>query len=228
MTRQNALAGLNDAVRQPDTRDRAEEGFDMRGARGRMGLRDKETLAMKRLLISLAAMFCVVSAAQVQLLPTLKISIDKDQKTQVDIRQKATVKTSGDVAYHSPEVADSARDVVLTIHVQNMVPAGLAGLTIRYAVLGKDIKTQKAALAVQGKSLIDLPGLQTQDIQTDPAHFESEEVQFKTGEFTERNRKTGQRYYGVAVLVYQGDRRLAAYYEPDSVEQAAANLNITF
>ncbi len=183
---------------------------------------------MKRFLIGLAAAFCVVSAAQAQLLPSLKISIDKDQKTQREVRQKATVKSSGDWQYHTPEVADSARDVVLTIHIQNMSTAPLTGLTIKYAVLGKDVKTQKAALAVQGKSPLDLPALQTQDVQTDPARFESEEVQFKTGEFTERNRKTGQRYYGTAVLVYRGDRRLAAYYEPDSVEQAIAKLNIDF
>jgi hypothetical protein len=193
-----------------------------------MGLRDKETLAMKRLLISLAAMFCVVSAARAQLLPALKISIDKDQKTQVDIRQKASVKTTGDMQYHRPEVADSARDVVLTIHVQNMSPAALPGLTVKYAVLGKDIKTQKPSLVIQGKSPLDLPPLQTQDVQTDPAHFESEEVQFKTGEFTEHNRKTGQRYYGMAVLVYRGGQRLAAYYEPDSIEQAIEKLNIDF
>jgi len=193
-----------------------------------MGQRERETVAMKRFLVGLIAAFCAVSAARAQLPPALKISIDKEQKTQVDIRQKASVKTSGDVAYHTPEVADSARDVVLTIHIQNTGPVGYPGLTVRYAVLGKDFKTQKPAVAVKGSSPVDLPALQTRDVETDPAHFESEQVQFKTGEFTERNRTTGQRYYGVAVLVYRGGQRLAAYYEPDSVEQAVEKLSIDF
>jgi hypothetical protein len=191
-------------------------------------MRVAEDMAMKKLLICLAVVLCGASLARAQLKPILKVSIEKDQKTQREIRQKAKVQTSWDAEYHTPEVADSIRSVVLTIKIQNMSGVGLKGATVKYAVFGKELTGQKIALAVQGKTSIDVPALQTAQMQTDPASFESEEVKFKTGEFTERNRQTGQRYYGVAIAIFSGTQRLTTYYEPDAVEQAVAKYKIDF
>ncbi len=183
---------------------------------------------MKQLLVCLAVVVCEVTLASAQLKPILRISVEKDQKTQREVRQKAKVQSTGDVEYHTPEVADSTRAVVLTIKIQNTSGVGLKGATVKYAVFGKELTGQKIVLAVQGKSDVDLPALLTAQIQTDPANFESEEVKFKTGQFTERNHQTGQRYYGVAIAVYSGAQRLAVYYEPDAVEQAVAKLKVDF
>ena len=183
---------------------------------------------MKKLLAYLVVALYGVSLAHAQLKPILKISVDREQKTQREVRQKAKVQTSGDVEYHTPEVADSTRAVVLAIKIQNTSGVGLKGATVKYAVFGKDLTGSKVTLAVQGKTNVDLPALQKAQIQTDPANFESEEVKFRTGQFMERNRQSGQKYYGVAVAVYNGTERLAVYYEPDGAEQAVAKSKIDF
>src|SRR5258706_5566835 len=82
----------------------------------------------------------VWSTADAKNNPMLKISVEKQKKTEHDVRQKGGAKDSGYVTTYKPQVTDRNQSVVLNIKIQNMSTTELKGLVVKYVVLSKDVK----------------------------------------------------------------------------------------
>ena len=183
---------------------------------------------MKTSVLSVLVLAGALASAQAQLAPKIKITVEKQQKTERDIKQKGSAKDSGNVTTYRPQVSDRNQAVVLAIKLQNTSTIEMKGLHVKYAVLGKDLKGKNTDIAAKGDQMIDLKPLQTQVVQTDPAKFQIQESKFTQGEFTELNEQSGKKYYGVAVVVYNGTTKVATYYEPPSVQKEIGTLSTDY
>lgn len=180
---------------------------------------------MKQVLVAASATILIATLAHAQISP-LRITTEKQQKTRRDIKQRADLKSTGYVEYHKPEVAEQSQSVVMNIKLQNMSAKDMKGLTIKYVVFGKDKASSKVKDAGRGQRSVDIKSLQTVTVETDPVDFASEEVTYRSGAFSELNKRKGEQYYGIAVGVYAGPSRIASYYEPSGLEQQSRKLGV--
>jgi hypothetical protein len=184
---------------------------------------------MKRgVTIIFALLLAGVPCAYAQGSRTLRITTEKQQKTQCSIVQRANMKAEGNVEYHKPEVAEQSQAVVMNVKLQNMSGSHLKGLVVKYIVFGKEKNGQTAKVAVQGEQTVDIKSLQIVAFETKPAEFKSREKTFRNGEFTSLNSREGEQYFGIAVAAYVGTKQIARSFEPSSVEAQMAKLHINF
>ena len=182
---------------------------------------------MKRsTLILLTLLLAAQSYAQGNL--ALRITTERQQKTQREIVQRATMRAQGNVEYHKPEVAEQTQAVVMNVKLQNMSGADLKGLLVKYIVFGKDKSGQTVKAAGQGEQTVDIKSLQAVTVETKPVEFKSRDRTFRNGEFTSLNTREGEQYYGIAVAAYLGTKQIATSFEPSGVEKQMAKLGLSF
>jgi hypothetical protein len=155
----------------------------------------------------------------------LRISVEKQARTERELVQKGRVQTQWNVHTHTPQIQDRSQQVVLNIRIQNLSGIEARGLRVKYAVFGKDMATRAVKLAVRGEHSIDLQPMQTQTLPAEPATFQSRELKYTHGAFAEHNRQSGSKYYGVAVAVYLGEKRVGSYFEPAGLENEIGKLD---
>lgn len=182
----------------------------------------------KSICLGAMTLIWMLGSAEAQNNPMFKITVEKQQKTERDVKQKGSAKDSGSITTYKPQVTDRNQAVVMNIKIQNTGTTELKGLIVKYAVLGKDIKGKNTEVAAKGEQKIDLKPLQSQTVQTDPAKFQIMESKFVQGEFTELNQQAGKKYYGVAIAIYNGTAKVATYYEPSSVQKEIGTLSADF
>lgn len=178
---------------------------------------------MKHALITVCTLFLTINFARAQMSP-VRITTEKQQKTKRTVTEQAKTKEDGNTIWHYPEHAEQSQSVVMNVKIQNMTAKNMAGVTVKYVLFGKDKVSNKAKDVARGEKTIDIKSLQTATVETEPVDFESEEVTFRNGQFTERNNRKGNQYYGIAVAVYSGSNKIISYYEPSSLEQQARKL----
>jgi hypothetical protein len=184
---------------------------------------------VKRIVIVLLAWLLMGQlSTHAQSAVALRITTERQQKTQREIVQRANMRAEGNVEYHKPEIAEQTQAVVMNVRLQNMTGNDLKGVQVKYIVFGKDKTGQSVKVAVQGEQAVDIRSLQTVSVETKPAEFRSRERTFRNGEFTSQNTREGEQYYGIAVAAYVGARQIAVSYEPPGVEKQMGKLGVRF
>ena len=173
-----------------------------------------------------AVLLAVQSHAQGNI--ALRITTERQQKTQREIVQRANIRAEGNVEYHKPEVTEQTQAVVMNVKLQNMSGSDLKGVQVKYIVFGRDKAGQRVKIAVQSEQTVDIRSLQTVTVETKPAEFKSRERTFRNGEFTRQNTREGEQYCGIAVGAYVGTRQIATTYEPAGVEKQMTKLGVSF
>ena len=164
------------------------------------------------------------SPVHAQLRVPLKITVDKDQKTQQEVKRQAQARQTGNVIVHTPQVTERSREVVMNIKLQNLGGRDLSGLLVKYTLFGRDKTTRAIRPAVQGESTISLKPLEAKTVKTEPVEFDSVDVAFTHGIGAEFNRTAGKEYYGIAVTVFVGDEKVASHFNPAAVEKELEKL----
>jgi hypothetical protein len=147
----------------------------------------------------------------------IKITVDKDQKTHLEIRRQGQAQQSGSVIVHTPQVTERSREMVMNITLQNLGGGTMTGLVVKYTLFGKDKTTRAVRPAANGESTISLKPLETKTIKTEAVEFESQDIAFTHGHGAELNRSAGRDYYGIAVNVFLGEDKVASFFNPPSV-----------
>ena len=171
---------------------------------------------------ALVLVFLVLSATA-QLPPSLRITAEKELKSEKDVQQKGTVRSSGNLTRYTPEVAAVNTDVILNIKIQNMGATEATGLLVKYAIIGRDKQKRTLSVAGQGQQSVDIKARQIQTIKTEAARFESHELKYR-GDFSGFNEKSGPKYYGIAVTVSSGGKRVGSFFDPPELSQEIIKL----
>jgi len=187
-------------------------------------LRSTSETIMKTTFTSVLAVVLSLTLCHAQLKSPLRITVDKAQKTKQDIKQQGRATQSGDMIYHTPQVTERNREVVMNIKLQNLGGSALTGLTVKYVIFSRDKQTRAIRPVGQGERTADIKPVQTVTVKTDPVDFESRDTNYTQGEFAEMNRSTGKDYYGIAVTVYLGEEKIASYCNPPSLDKILVKM----
>lgn len=184
---------------------------------------------MKRLLAGLLAAILVATTAFAQNKVSLKITVEKQQKTRHQVTQQGKARSSGDITLYTPQVTKQEREMSFDIHLQHLGARELKGLKVRYLIFGRDKRTRAVRPVGEGERAIEvLKSLETCTVTTDPVNFESRDISFNQGYGAEANRKLGQDYHGVAVAVYSDGERVASYFNPPALSKEIEEQKLAF
>lgn len=184
---------------------------------------------MKRHLAVVLAAILVPTATFAQNKVSLKITVEKQQKTRHQVTQQGKARSSGDVTVYTPQVTKQEREMSFDIRLQYLGARELKGLKVRYIIFGRDKRTRAVRPVGNGEREIEvLKSLETGLVTTDPVSFESRDISFNQGYGAEANTKLGQDYHGVAVAVYSGDERVASYFNPPGLSKEIEQQKLEF
>ncbi len=179
---------------------------------------------MKTISIALWLLCVSLSGIHAQIRAPLRITVDKEQKTKQDIKQQAQARQEGNVIYHKPQVTERNREIVMNIKLQNLGATPMTGLAVKYVVFARDRQTRAIRPAGNGEQTVDVKPLETKVVKTDPVEFESEDVNYTQGYFSDMNRSRGKDYYGIAVTVFAGNDKIAGYFNPPALEKVSEKI----
>src|ERR1051325_8039441 len=180
-------------------------------------------ILIPKLLTVLGCLLLSVPVAFAQTKAPLRITVDKDQKTKQSVTQ-AQARSYGNVTYLSPQVLERNREMIVNIKTLNLGATEMSGLKLKYIVFGRDKETGELRSATEGEEKVDIKPLEIKTVKTKPVQFESQDRTYTQGTFSELNRRSGAEYYGIAVIVFNGDDKIASFYNPVSLEKALDKL----
>jgi hypothetical protein len=169
-------------------------------------------------LIGVAASLSLVTWLHAQTALRLKITTELERESRSETVHKATTTQHGDVTVHRPRVVDRTEEVVVLINVQNLSSTELKGAVAKYAVFARRGDARNVETVARGEQPLDVGVFKTQTFKTQPAALAVREQKYTTGIGSGFDHREGQRYYGVGVAVYVGDRKIATFCEPSDLE----------
>lgn len=147
-----------------------------------------------RLLLAAAALVCLLAAAEAQVSP---IRLRVEQQSKSDTTSYKSVQSRS-----------------LTIHLTNSSPQP-ADVTVKWAVLGRDIKSKDVVTVEQGEMKSSMKAAGGDKLQTPEAKAAAEEARIGS---KGKSDDIGTKIIGHGVQVFQGDKLVAEMYEPASVK----------